>query len=120
VTFASVASLLGSKCGGSNCHGGANHVNLVNMTGLYTRLTTPMPMSQAHCGGTTLVVPSNPSGSFLLSIVKGGSSCMKGSAMEAIPRMPDGCSTSSATPRACLTTDEIKIIEDWISAGAPQ
>jgi hypothetical protein len=120
VTFAQVAALLGSKCSGAMCHGGANHVNLVDMSGLYMRLTTPLPMTMAHCGGTTLVVPSNPSGSFLLSVIKGGANCMKGGAMEAIDRMPHMCSTSSSTPRACLTATEIKLIEDWISGGAPQ
>jgi hypothetical protein len=34
-------------------------------------------------------------------------------------RMPDDCSTTSATPRRCLTDAQIAMIDAWISAGAP-
>jgi hypothetical protein len=115
-----VASLLSMKCSGSNCHGGSAHVNLVNMSGLYMRLTTPLPSNNSHCGGTTLVMPGDAANSFLAKVVQGRSTCTKGSGTENIVRMPDDCSTSSSNPRACLTAAEIKIITDWIAAGAPQ
>jgi hypothetical protein len=120
VTFAQVSSLLGMACAGSMCHGGTNHTNFTNMSGLYMRLTTPLPTSSPHCDGTTLVVPSNAAGSFLVSVIKGQAMCMNGTMMETIPRMPNDCSTSSMNPRACLTAAQIKLIEDWVAAGAPQ
>jgi hypothetical protein len=33
--------------------------------------------------------------------------------------MPAQCSTTSSTPRACLTAAQIATIDDWINAGAP-
>ena len=104
----------------SMCHGGSNHINLVNMTGLYMRLTTPLPSTNSHCGGTTLIVGGNLASSFLANVIKGQATCMKGGGTEMIPRMPDDCSTSSSNPRACLTAAEIKLVEDWVTAGAPQ
>jgi hypothetical protein len=120
VTFSQVASLLSKACAGSQCHGGSNHINLVNMTGLYMRLTTPLPSTNPHCGGTTLIVAGSLASSFLANVIKGQSTCMKGGGTEMIPRMPDDCSTSSSNPRACLTAAEIKLVEDWVTAGAPQ
>ena len=120
-TFAQVASLLGMKCAGSMCHGnGSQQVDLVTMNGLYMRLTTALPSSSAHCGGTTLVMANDAANSFLAKVVQARSSCSKGGGMEQIARMPDNCSTTSSNPRACLSAAEIKTITDWIAAGAPQ
>ncbi|MFZ5892354.1 MAG: hypothetical protein ACOY0T_14945 [Myxococcota bacterium] len=119
-TFSQVATLLSMKCGGSMCHAGSNHLNLANMSGLYMRLTTPIPMNNSHCGGTTLVMPGDAANSFLAKVIQGSATCTKGSGTEEIDRMPFMCSTSSSTPRACLTANEIKVITDWITAGAPQ
>ena len=120
VTFAQVSGVLATGCAGAMCHGGTNHVNLVMMQGLYTRLTTPLPATAPHCKGTTLVVPSNVAGSFLVKIITGASMCMNNGANENIPRMPDNCSTTSTNPRACLTAAQIKLVSDWVAGGAPQ
>ena len=90
-------------------------MNLVDMTGLYQRLTQPLANVE-ECNGTTLVVAGNVQGSFLASVIKGPSTC----GAKSIPRMPDNCSTNSTNPRACLNANEIALIDGWISSGAPQ
>jgi hypothetical protein len=116
VTFAQVSALMGSSCAVSMCHDGSNtHVNY--KTNLYTVLTKPLPGTTDRCAGSTLVVPSNTAGSFLITAIKQGGACPQGG--NQIGRMPEGCSTTSANPRACLTTAQIKTITDWVAAGAP-
>ena len=115
-TFAAVSALMGSNCAVSMCHDGSNaHANY--KTNLYTVLTTPLPGTTDRCAGSTLVVPSNTAGSFLITAITKGGTCPKGG--NSIGRMPDNCSTTSANPRACLTTAQIKTITDWVAAGAP-
>ena len=102
------------------CHGaGSKQVNLTDMAGLYGRLTTPLPSTIPYCKGTTLVVKNDAAGSFLANIVKAKSSCMNDGAMQMVARMPDDCSTTSSSPRRCLTTEQAAIISNWIAAGAP-
>ena len=108
-SFANVTTIINGRCVG--CHGGGQHVNL--SADLYTALTTPIPMSAAHCKGTTLVVPGNAAGSFLVSIVKGMSTCKNNAANESIPRMPDRCNGNS-----CLSAAQVQTLTDWINAGA--
>lgn len=112
-TFAQVAALLGQKCGKSGCHMGTQHVELVNNSGLYSRLTTPLANS-TDCGGTTLVKAGDASNSFLAKVVQARSTC----GSKNIARMPDKCSGTGTN--ACLTAAEIKLITDWIAAGAAQ
>jgi hypothetical protein len=115
-TFAAVSALMGSNCAVSGCHDGSNmHANY--KTNLYTVLTTPLPGTTDRCAGSTLVVPSNTAGSFLITAITKGGMCPKGG--NQIGRMPDSCSTTSSNPRACLTTAQIKTITDWVAAGAP-
>lgn len=119
-TFATVSALLANNCAGSKCHGGTAEVNFTTASGLYSRLTTPVASSIPHCAGTQLVAPGNTAGSFLLSVIQGKSTCKKGTGTESIGRMPDGCSTTSSNPRACLTTAQIQTVSAWVAAGAPQ
>jgi hypothetical protein len=125
VTFTQVASLLSASCSGGagKCHNaGSKQMNWIDMTGLYTRLTSPIPDGIEHCVGSTPIVAGNLTNSILLQAVKGPGkfTCMKGAGTEMVARMPDDCSTTSANPRACLTDAQIKLISDWITAGAPQ
>ena len=52
-----------------------------------------------------------PDDSLLVQIITGQVTC----GTEMIPRMPDDCPKD----RPCLTDDKIKLIKDWVSAGAP-
>jgi hypothetical protein len=63
-----------------------------------------------------LVTP-NDANSFLISVVKAGASCPKGGGT--IGRMPDNCKTTAGGMPQCLTADQIKLISDWVAAGAP-
>ena len=118
MTFMQVQTLLSSKCG-TMCHGGMPHMSFQAMAGgttLHSRLTTPIPAANnRECVGSTLVVPNDAANSLLVKIVKGATTCMNNGSMQNIPRMPNMCG-SGATQ--CLTAAEIKIIEDWVTAGA--
>jgi hypothetical protein len=123
VTFAQVKDVLATSCKGSKCHdmgNEKNNIDLVTADGLYQRLTMPIPDNIQHCGGTTMVVPSNVAMSFLITAVAGPTNnkvtCKKGAGTEMIARMPDDCPDA----RPCLTADKIKILQDWVAAGAPQ
>jgi hypothetical protein len=117
VTFAQIKTLFGTSCGVGMCHNKASgNLDYQGTADLHSLLTTAIPQGTAHGVGSTLVVP-NDATSFLISLVKGGTSCPKGGGM--IGRMPDSCSTTSTNPRACLTADQIKLISDWVAAGAP-
>jgi len=111
-----VATLLGNSCGTGTCHDGSAHTDLRNNAGLYSRLVNAMPTGSAAmsmCKTKKLVVPNDATMSVLSQIVKAAvSGCSNA-------RMPDDCSTSSANPRRCLTTDQINTIDSWIMAGAP-
>jgi hypothetical protein len=118
-TFAQVKDLLAMSCKGSKCHDAGNmgkQVDLVTSDGLYTRLTTPLPDTTAHCGGDTAVVAGMPTQSLLVKAVTGPDkvTCKKGGGTEMIARMPDDCPTA----RPCLTDAQIKLISDWVTAGA--
>jgi hypothetical protein len=118
VTFAQIKTLFGTNCGVGMCHN-ASSMHLNYQTGdLHALLTSPIPAGNKDCVGTTPVMPNDQT-SFLLKVVSpgGGGNCPKGTGT--IGRMPDGCSTTSTNPRACLTAAQIKLISDWIAAGAP-
>jgi hypothetical protein len=115
VTFAAVNAIMTASCAVSGCHDGSNmHVSY--KTNLYSVLTTPLPGSTDRCAGSTLVVPSNTAGSFLITAITKGGACPKGG--NSIGRMPDNCSPTSTNPRACLSAAQIKTITDWVAAGA--
>jgi hypothetical protein len=119
VTFAQIKTLFGSNCGVGMCHNaGSMHLNYQGTADLHALLTSPIPAGNKDCVGTTPVTPNDQT-SFLLKVVNqgGGGTCPKGTG--SIGRMPDGCSTTSNNPRACLTATQIKLISDWIAAGAP-
>lgn len=103
-------------CKGSKCHDAESmQIDWTSSDGLYQRLTSPIPNDVPHCPGNTPVVPGNPAGSLLLQAVSGKPTCNKaGGGMETIARMPDDCPDE----RACLTADQIKLVSDWIAAGA--
>jgi hypothetical protein len=110
------------SCKGSNCHdkgNGKNNIDLVTADGLYTRLTTAIPAGTSHCDGTVMVVPGNTQMSFLVTATAGPGNgkvtCKKGNGTEMIARMPDDCPGQ----RPCLTDAQIKLLTDWVAAGAP-
>ena len=115
-TFTQVAELMQKSCAISKCHDGQGKQISWKTDGLYMRLTSPIPQNIEHCVGTTPVVPGNTTGSFLLTAIKGPGkvTCMDNGQSEMIARMPDDCPED----RPCLTDAEIKLVEDWIAAGA--
>ena len=101
VSFASVATVIQSKCGG--CHAtSARMPVLKNDANLRTTLTT---YKVARCGNNPMVTPMDTAKSALVGLVS--KSCM-GLAM------PTPCNTTPCIPSADLTT-----IQNWIMAGAP-
>jgi hypothetical protein len=107
------------NCGVGMCHNAASmHLNY--QTGdLHALLTSPIPAGNKDCVGTTPVV-ANDQTSFLLKVVSaaGGGACPKGTGT--IGRMPDTCNTGGTGGKPkCLTDVQIKLISDWIAAGAP-
>lgn len=116
-TFAQVTAIINMSCTSGNCHSASsNQVNFKTPSpDLYTVLTTAIPSSVMHCKGTTLVVPNDVAGSFLVSVVKGAAMCKNNGANENIPKMPDNCQGNT-----CLTTAQINTISSWIMAGAPK
>jgi hypothetical protein len=121
VSFGPVKELLSKTCAGAKCHDAASmQVDWITADGLYMRLTTALPQDTPHCPGNIPVIPGNPDGSLLLQAIKGKPTCNKaGGGMETIARMPDDCSTTGTDPRPCLTDTQIKLVSDWIAAGAP-
>lgn len=118
-TFAQVKQVLSSSCAGNQCHSEpSQHIDWVTETGLYERLTTVIGNKGADCKGSTPVVAGDAN-SLLIRIVKGNTMCVAdGGGMQDIPRMPNKCGQGGGPQ--CLTEDKIKIISDWIAAGAPQ
>jgi hypothetical protein len=114
-TFAAAAAIFGTSCGTGMCHQGGAHVDLRNTAGLRDRIVSKMVSgtnSMASCQTKTYIVPNNPAMSVISQIIK---AAVTGCGA----RMPDDCSTSSANPRRCLTTEQIATIDAWINAGAP-
>jgi hypothetical protein len=121
--FGQVSSLLAKRCTGSKCHGtGATNLPFANATASaqHALLTSPIPTSVPHCQGVTLVTPNNTSSPLVQIVMSGGKiACTKPKAESEGP-MPDKCTTTSTSQTGvCLTAAEIKVITDWISAGAP-
>lgn len=116
-TFAQVKTILAMSCATGQCHVAGNpkkHMDWGTDTAgdsLYKRLTTAIPQGTAHCAGTVPVVAGKPDESFLVKVIQGQAQCGN----EMIVQMPDDCPKD----RPCLTADKIKVIKDWVSAGAP-
>jgi len=121
--FGQVTALLGKRCAGSKCHSnGATQLAFANSTGsaLHTVLTTPIASSVPHCVGVTLVTPNNASSPLLQIVASGGKIACTKPKTESIGPMPDKCTTTSTSQTGvCLNATEIKLISDWIAAGAP-
>ena len=115
-TFAAVKMLLSSNCAVTGCHGNAGgqvHIDLRNMGDLYTRLTGTAPATApTNCKMHTLITPGMPTQSFLLAMVGTDAAAR----LNCGARMPDGCPTQ----RPCLTTAQLQMLTNWVSAGAPQ
>ncbi len=122
--FGTVTTLLGKRCAGSKCHSnGAMQLAFANSTGsaLHALLSSPIPSGTPHCVGVTLVTPNDTNSPLVQVVRSGGKIACTSPKSESVGPMPDKCTatTTSATD-ACLSVAEIKIITDWISAGAPQ
>jgi hypothetical protein len=120
-TFGPVKALLAMSCKGAKCHDAAStQLDFTTSDGLYTRLTSPIPNDIPHCPGDALVNKAMPDQSLLVRVLKGNTMCSKaGGGMEQIARMPDHCGEGGNNP-PCLTEAQIKVVSDWIVAGAPQ
>jgi hypothetical protein len=117
-TFAAVKTLFAMSCGTGTCHNKASgQLDFQGTTDLHTMLTTALPDSTAHCKGSILAAPNDAPGSYILTVVKAASACQKGGGN--IGRMPDNCKTNGGSPM-CLTDPQVKILSDWIAAGAPK
>jgi len=116
-TLAQVTTIINGSCATGMCHNSTSgQLNFKTPSpDLYSVLTTAIPTTVGHCKGTTLVVPSNAAGSFLVSVVTAKATCKNNGADEMIARMPDNCSGNT-----CLSAAQIKTISDWIAAGAPK
>lgn len=119
--FGPVKALLAMSCKGAKCHDAASsQMDFTTSDGLYTRLTSPIPNDIPHCPGDTPVLKNMPDQSLLVRVLKGAAMCSKaGGGMEEIARMPDHCGEGGNNP-PCLTDAQIKVVSDWIAAGAPQ
>ena len=119
VTFAQIKTLFGTSCGVGKCHNkDSKNLDYQGTTDLHGLLTTAIPAGIAHCVGSIPVKPGDAAGSFLLTALKGaGTACPTGGGN--IGRMPDNCSTAANSTNKCLTDVQIKLISDWIAAGAP-
>jgi hypothetical protein len=107
-TFATVKFIImQSACFGAGCHNDdQNPLNLRLDDQLYTRLTTRI---SANCGNIPIVNPGKPQESALVKILKGPCG--------PTVRMPLGCVDDLDT--ACIPTDYIAAITQWIASGAP-
>ncbi|HEX2875820.1 MAG TPA: hypothetical protein VHP33_31435 [Polyangiaceae bacterium] len=119
--FGPVQSLLAMSCKGGKCHDAASmQMDFTTADGLYMRLTSPIPNDIPHCPGDALVNKGMPDQSLLVRVLKGSTMCSKaGGGMEQIARMPDHCGEGGNNP-PCLTEMQIKVVSDWVAAGAPQ
>ena len=107
-TFADVTALFAANC--VSCHDGTAHTDL-RASGLYSRIVNQN--ATKSCTTQKLIVPNSPSTSLISNKIKGTN--LGGCGV----RMPNGCSTTSSNPRACLTTTQIATVDNWINAGAP-
>jgi hypothetical protein len=116
-TFAQVKDLLAMSCKGAKCHdAGTMHMDWITSDGLYLRLTSAI--TKDHCIGDKPVVAGMADQSLLVRALKGSTMCSKaGGGMESIGRMPDNCGKAANPP--CLSDTQIKLVSDWIAAGAP-
>ena len=122
--FGQVTALLGKRCAGSKCHSSsATQLAFATAAGsaLHSLLTTPIPAGIPHCVGVTLVTPNDTNSPLLKIVMSGGKIACTKPKTENVGPMPDKCTTTSTSVTGvCLTAAEIKLISDWISAGAPQ
>jgi hypothetical protein len=122
--FGQVSDLLGTKCAGGKCHGtGSTQAGFATAKGsaLGTLLTTPLPASTPHCVGVTLVTANDANSPLLNVVASGGKISCTMPKTETFGPMPLGCTATATTPTgSCLTAAQIKVISDWIAAGAPQ
>jgi hypothetical protein len=124
VTFAQVKDLLSKTCAGAKCHNPeSDQMDWITDTAgdsLYTRLTSPIPANTTAslCLGKTPVTKNMPDQSLIIQAVKGAMpQCdKKGGGTENLAKMPDKCPQNNVP---CLTDMQIKLISDWIAAGAP-
>src|SRR5262245_7512213 len=109
-TFTNVARLFGICIG---CHDFGSF-DLRNDGHLYERLIDVKARSAA-CTTWTLVVPGQPDESLIYAKVAEGTD-LRGCG----GRMPSKCADNDPLKFPCMTTANIKLIRDWIQAGAPK
>jgi hypothetical protein len=100
-----IAPMLVAKCATSTgCHAGPNStgygLDMSSATAAYAGLVNKPSVG---IQGATRVKPGNPAGSLMIQVLQG--------AVPPVQRMP--------LTGAPLTTAQIKLISDWIAAGAP-
>jgi hypothetical protein len=110
--------MLAMSCKGAMCHnaGVSKHLDFVTPGTLYNNLTMPVPAGDV-CAGDTPVVKNNPDGSLLVKVLKANGGDMPCGGGGMVGKMPDRCG-QAGSPQ-CFTDQQIKVITDWISAGAP-
>jgi hypothetical protein len=148
VLFSTVADIFTAQCIGCHKSNDGSVTGLVDLqtpTGLYARLTTPLPSGQeGQCGfsdaGTdggdggdaapanrTLVVPGDTNASFLYLKITGNQPAGCGVRMPRIavtgadgaPAGSVGCDLADGGAAAkCLSQQDMDLIRDWIAQGA--
>jgi len=102
--FTQAAMVLGKNCGIKGCHADKQAPHFVADSMLYATLTGPNTVI-ASCGYTKLVEAGDPAKSALVRLMNRQCDGFV---------MPPGC---NKTP--CISSADLKVLSDWIQAGAP-
>ena len=109
-----VEPLLRTSCGfGSGCHGTAQPAGLVQLTlgtGDAAALRTRLLGKSRREPSLALVVPGEPSASFLLHKVTGD--------FTGLPCGPDACGERMPQRSTSLPPEQLELLERWIQQGA--
>jgi len=102
--FTQVGMVLAKNCGIPGCHADKQAPHFVPGSMLYLTLTGPNTVI-ASCGYTKLVEAGDPAKSALVRLMNRQCDGFV---------MPPGC---NKTP--CISSADLKVLSDWIQAGAP-
>lgn len=102
--FTQVGMVLAKSCGIQGCHADKQAPHFVPGSMLYATLTGPSTVI-ASCGYTKLVEAGDPAKSALVRLMNRQCDGFV---------MPPGC---NKTP--CISSADLKVLSDWIQAGAP-
>lgn len=99
-----VQPIFTASCTGAACHSSARPAQGLDLSSASASYSHLVNVLSSECATTKLVLPSQPTMSYLMWKIQGSGPCFSGS------QMPKGGS---------LTTAQINLISSWIAAGAP-